>query len=121
MCEAFPVEELTLMIRAMKGRSRRPNHMCSHLNALQAMVPVDFRQGARDSHSVAKQASFNIAFGIDFQGFWKPKWSPKSDENAENRTGFWMVSGSAPGQADVAQMQIQQITYPTRCGWVARK
>ena len=82
MCEAFQVEELALMIRATRGRSRRPNHMHSHLDALQAMPPVNLRRVARDSHSVAKQASFYVAFGTDFQGFWKPKWLPNSSFEA---------------------------------------
>ena len=70
MCEAFQVEDLALMIRATRGRSRRPNHMHSHLDALQAMPPVNFRRLASDFHSVAKQASFYIAFGTDLQGFF---------------------------------------------------
>ena len=74
MCEAFQVEELALMIRATRGRSRRPNHMHSHLDALQAMRPVDLLRGAHECHSVAKQASFYIAFGMDFGGFGLPKW-----------------------------------------------
>ena len=66
MCEAFQVEDLALMIRATRGRSRRPNHMHSHLDALQAMGPVDFLRLARDFYSVAKQASFYIALGVLF-------------------------------------------------------
>ena len=69
MCEAFQVEEIALMIRATRGRSRRPNHMHSHLDALQAMPPVNFRRGPSDFHSAAKRASFYIAFGRDFCGF----------------------------------------------------
>ena len=79
MCEAFQVEDLALMIRATRGRSRRPNHMHSHLDALQAMPPVDLRRGGRRFHSVAKQASLYIASGAHFQGFWKAKWLPKFD------------------------------------------
>ena len=71
MCEAFQVEDLALMIRATRGRSRRPNHMHSHLDALQAMPPVDFRRVASEAHSVAKQALIYIAFGAHFQGFWE--------------------------------------------------
>ena len=78
MCEAFQVEDLALMIRATRGRSivlldrqRRPNHMHSHFDALQAMGPVDFRRLASEAHSVAKQALFYIAFGAHFQGFWE--------------------------------------------------
>ena len=55
----------------------RPNHMPSHLDALRTMASVAFRRRASDSHSVAKQALFCIALGIDFQGFWRPKWTPK--------------------------------------------
>ena len=47
------------------------NHMHSHLDALQAMAPVDFRRVPSDFHSVAKQASFYIALGAHFQGFWE--------------------------------------------------
>ena len=71
MCEAFQVEDLALMIRATRGRSRRPNHMHSHLDASQAMGPVGFRRVPSDFHSVAKQALFYIAFGLHFQGFWE--------------------------------------------------
>ena len=78
MCETFQVEDLALMIRATRGRSRRPNHMHSHLDALQAMPPVNLRRVARRFHSVAKQASFYMAFGADFQGFWKAEWPPNS-------------------------------------------
>ena len=73
------------MIKATRGRSRRPNHMHSHLDALQAMAPVSFRRGPSDSHSVAKRASFYIAFGRDFCGFridfgrfGEAKWKAKS-------------------------------------------
>ena len=79
MCEALQVEELALMIRATRGRSRRANHMHSHLDALQAMGPVSLRRGPSDFHSVAKQASFYIALGAHFQGFWKAKWLAKFD------------------------------------------
>ena len=82
MCEAFQVEELALMISATRGRSRRLNHMCSHLDTLQAMGPVNFRRGAGDFHGVAKQASFYIAFGIDLEGFGEPKSMPKFDFRA---------------------------------------
>ena len=79
MCGAFQVEELALMIRAARGRSRRPNHMCSHLDALQAMTLVNLRRVPHHSHSVAQQASFYIAFGTNFQEFWRLKWIPKFD------------------------------------------
>ena len=50
---------------------RRPNHMPSHLDALQTMRSVDFRRVAGEFHSVAKQASLSIAFRKDFGGFWE--------------------------------------------------
>ena len=58
MCDAFQVEDLAFMIRATRGRSRRPNHMHSHLDALQAMGPVDFRRVASEVDSAAKRVSF---------------------------------------------------------------
>ena len=75
--EAFQVEELALMIRATRGRSMdgwmdgwsRPNHMPSHLDALQTMIPVDLRRLAGGLHGVAKQASLSVAFRSDFEGF----------------------------------------------------
>ena len=53
------VADLTLMIR---GRSRRPNHMRSQIGNPKAMTPVAFRRFPSGLHSVAKQASFYIAF-----------------------------------------------------------
>ena len=71
------------MIRATKGISmdgwRRPNHMRSHMDASQAMPPVNLRRFVGDFHSVAKQASFGVAFRSDFRGFWRTKWRPKSN------------------------------------------
>ena len=45
--------------------------MHSHLDALQAMGPVNLRRPASEVHSVAKQALFYIALGAHFQGFWE--------------------------------------------------
>ena len=75
-----------LMIRATRGRSmdgwRRPNHMPSHMDALQTPAPVNLRRGARDFHSVAKQASFETIFIRAPIGFWRvlgrSKWKQKS-------------------------------------------
>ena len=53
--------------------------MRSHLDALQTTTSVNFRRLADDFHSVAKQASFRVAFRIDFGRFWRPKWTPKFD------------------------------------------
>ena len=88
MCEAFQVEDLALMIRATRGRSRRPNHMHSHLDALQAMGPVGFRRLASEAHSVAKQASFYIALGVYFQGFWEVWGGQLGGENRFLRVFF---------------------------------
>ena len=57
---------------------RRPNHMRSLLDGLQTPTPVNFRRLPRGFHSVAKQASFSVAFGSDFKGFWRPTWTQKS-------------------------------------------
>ena len=56
--------------------------MPSHLDALQRPTPVALRRFPRDLHSVAKQASFYIAFGIDLEGFGEPKSMPKFDFRA---------------------------------------
>ena len=51
--------------------------MRSLLDALQTLSPFNFRRLWREFHSLANQASFCIAFGRDFGGFWKPKWMRK--------------------------------------------
>ena len=56
--ETFQVEGLTSMIRATRGRSRRPNHMRSQIGRPKAMPPVNLRRLAGGLHSVAKRASF---------------------------------------------------------------
>ena len=65
---------------------RRPNHMHSHLDALQTMPSVNFRRGAGEFHSVAKRASFNIAlqgvllgFRKGLRRFWEAKMEAKID------------------------------------------
>ena len=74
------------MIRATKGKSRRPNHMRSHLDALQTMTSVAFRRLPGDFHSVAKQASFEapifgvpVRFWSDFGRFSEAKMEPRID------------------------------------------
>ena len=79
---ACQVADLTLMIRATRGRSRRPNHMRGPLDALQTPTPVALRRFPRGLHNVAKQASFNIVFGVDLESFGKPKSMPKFDFRA---------------------------------------
>ena len=69
---------------------RRPNHMNSHLDALQTMRSVNFRRGAGDFHSVAKRASFCVALRTNFEGFWidfRTFWEAKM----EAKTDFWEV------------------------------
>ena len=86
MCEAFQVEELALMIRATRGRSSRPNHMPSHLDALQTLSPVNLRRLPGGFHSVAKQASFHIGFKSDVWGFWDVFgrfWEAKMEVNID--------------------------------------
>ena len=82
---AFQVAGLALMIRATRGRSRRPNHMPSHLDGLQTMSSVNLRRFAGNFHSVAKQASskppfFRVPgrFWSDFGRFRRLKWRSKS-------------------------------------------
>ena len=60
--------------------------MRSHIGNPKAMAPVNFRRGRGDFHSVAKQASFNIAWRSDFGGFkkdfgrfWEAKTEAKID------------------------------------------
>ena len=47
--------------------------MRSQIGSPKVVRPVDFRQGPRGSHSVAKQALFDVAFQIDFGGQNHPK------------------------------------------------
>ena len=56
--------------------------MRSQIGGPKAVSPVSFRRGWGEFHSVAKQASFNIAFGVDLGGFGKPKSMPKFDFRA---------------------------------------
>ena len=79
---ACQVADLTLMIRATRGRSRRPNHMRSQIGNPKAMRPVDFRRLAGGIHNVAKQGSFCIAFKSNFGGYGKPKSMLKIDFRA---------------------------------------
>ena len=53
--------------------------MRSLFDSPKVMRSVNFRRLAGEVHSVAKQASFNIAFGVDSGGFGKPKSMPKFD------------------------------------------
>ena len=82
--------------------------MHSHLDALQAMPPVDLRRGGRDFHSVAKQASFYIAFGTDFQGFWKAKWTPKFDFRGFLSTLFF-TAFEHPIWVDLSRVRTRKI------------
>ena len=108
MCEAFQVEDLALMIRVTRGRSRRPNHMHSHLDALQVMLPVNFRRGPQDFHSVAKQAAFYIAFGAHFQGFGRPNGLPNSISEAFFSTLFF-IAFEHPILVDFSRLRTRKI------------
>ena len=70
MREAFQVEGLALMIRATRGRSRRPNHMRSQIGGPKAMWPVNLRRFAGELHSVAKQAPSKTPFFRVPGRFW---------------------------------------------------
>ena len=56
--------------------------MRSLFDSPKAMASVDFRRLAGEVHSVVKQASFNIAFGVDLEGFGKARWVLKFDFRA---------------------------------------
>ena len=60
--------------------------MRSHMDALQTMTPVALRRFLGDLHSVAKQASLDVAlrsdfggFGVDFWRLWEAKIDAKID------------------------------------------
>ena len=74
------------MIRATRGRSRRPNHMPSLIGRPKAMTPVALRRLAGGAHSVAKQASSKThffcvpdRFWSDFERFWEAKMEVEID------------------------------------------
>ena len=77
---------------------RRPNQMPGRMDALQTMVSVNFRRFAGDFHSVAKQASFGIAFWlkngsqIEAESGSKPCFADVLFEHA-----FWKVKTSISG------------------------
>ena len=56
--------------------------MRSQVGSPKAMALVNFQRVWGDFHSVAKQASFNIAFRVDLEGFGRPKSMPKFDFRA---------------------------------------
>ena len=56
--------------------------MRSQIGGPKAMPPVDLRRLPGRSHSVAKQASFNIAFWTHFSGLGRLKSMPKFDLRA---------------------------------------
>ena len=56
--------------------------MRSLFDCPKAMGSVDLRRLPGGLHSVVKQASFYIAFGVDLEGFGKPKSMPKFDFSA---------------------------------------
>ena len=62
--------------------------MLGLLDALQTLRPVNFRRLWREFHSVAKQASFYIALGTHFQGFWEVWGSQLGGENRFLRVSF---------------------------------
>ena len=69
---------------------RRPNHMPGHLDALQTTTSVAFRRLARELHSVAKQASFSVAFWSDFEGFGSD-FGTLQEAKMDANIDFWEV------------------------------
>ena len=63
--------------------------MRSQIGGPKAMPPVSLRRLPGGFHSVAKQASFNVAVGTDFRGTRRPKWTPKVDLRAFFSMLFW--------------------------------
>ena len=55
--------------------------MPSLLDALQTLGPVNLRRVADDSHSIAKQASFETQFFSCFGRFWKVLGGPEGGKN----------------------------------------
>ena len=47
--------------------------MRSQIGSPKVVRPVDFRRGARGFHRVAKQAPFDVAFGVNFGAQNHPK------------------------------------------------
>ena len=78
----------------MDGWSR-PNHMRSHLDALQTLIPVDLRRFPGDLHSVAKQASFETPFFRDPGRFGKVFGGPSGGTNRFLGGFFLMVFSNA--------------------------
>ena len=71
---------------------RRPNHMRSHMDALQTMTPVNFRRFLGEAHSVAKQASRRFGLRSDVGGFRKDFeriWEAKMDAKIEFQAHFF--------------------------------
>ena len=87
--------------------------MHNNLDALQAMPPVSLRRGASDFHSVAKRASFYIAFGVHFQGFWKAKWLPKFGFRGFFLTLFF-IAFEHPILVDSSRLRTRKIVISPR-------
>ena len=66
---------------------RRPTHMRSHVDELQGTSPVTLRRLPGELHSVAQQASFDIASGRNFKGFWSD-FGRFSEAQMDARHGF---------------------------------
>ena len=80
----------TLMIRATRGRSTRPNHTSNQIDSPKPPGLANFGRVAGEFHSVAKQASFRVALRSDFEGFWSDFerfWEAKMDA----KINFWDV------------------------------
>ncbi len=82
MCEAVQVEDLALMIRATRGRSSRPNHMPSLLNALQTLPPLISDDLRASSIALRNELRFTSLLGPifkDFGRFWEANLEGKID------------------------------------------
>ena len=87
--------------------------MRSQIGGPKAMPPVDFRRVWGGLHSVAKQASFYVAFGIDFPGFWKPNGLPNSIFDAFFST-LYFIAFEHPILVDVSSLRTRKIAILPR-------
>ena len=71
-----------------RDRESRPNPLKDQGDSRKAPSPADFGRVPGDFHSVAKQASFYIALGAHFQGFWEVWGGQLGGENRFLRVFF---------------------------------
>ena len=63
-----------------RNRESTPNPLKDQGDSHKDLRPANLARFPGNFHSVAKQASFNIAFRTDFGGFWRPTWTQNGFE-----------------------------------------